>query len=258
MTGFFIKKAFFDGWDNFISIILFNVLTVGLLALGYGALQLIQFSLVLTVLVLVVWFVITHILLAAISFYEGHHASYQRPGYEEFKAGIASSWKHALLLSAVDLVLMVTILLVIPFYFRMGSFIGTAIGSLLVWIVILTLLSLIYFLPIAYQLGDRPYKSLKKAYIIALDNPLFTLFMGVYSLISMILSVVTALLVPGTAGVLLAHQGACRLLMFKYDYLEQEGNENRKKEIPWAALLLEEKEKVGQRSFKGMIFPWKE
>lgn len=74
---------------------------------------------------------------------------------------------------------------------------------------------------------------------------------------TMLFSCLTALLMPGLSSVLLARQGALRILMKKYDYLEEEPEANRRK-IPWDALLVEERELVGHRSLKGMIFPWKE
>ena len=33
MIGFFIKKAFFDGWDNLIGLVLYNLVSIGLLIL---------------------------------------------------------------------------------------------------------------------------------------------------------------------------------------------------------------------------------
>ena len=40
------------------------------------------------------------------------------------------------------------------------------------------------------------------------------------------------------------------------DYLE-ENPDTDKKHLPWEDILFEEKEKVGPRSFRSMIFPWK-
>ncbi len=45
--------------------------------------------------------------------------------------------------------------------------------------------------------------------------------------------------------------------MFKYDYIEAHPDTDRK-HLPWEELLFEEREKVGTRTLKGMIFPWKE
>jgi len=53
------------------------------------------------------------------------------------------------------------------------------------------------------------------------------------------------------------HQAALKLRLKKYDYLEENPEANRK-QIPWDALLIDERNKVGPRTFKGMIFPWKD
>jgi hypothetical protein len=52
-------------------------------------------------------------------------------------------------------------------------------------------------------------------------------------------------------------QAGFKLRLLKYDYLENDSDANRKR-IPWDALLIDERERVGKRSLRGMIFPWKE
>ncbi len=44
--------------------------------------------------------------------------------------------------------------------------------------------------------------------------------------------------------------------MFKYDYLESHPEVNRR-QIPWEELLFDEREKIGPRTLRGMIFPWR-
>ncbi|MGM0432913.1 MAG: hypothetical protein ACQEQU_09390 [Spirochaetota bacterium] len=259
MFGFFLKKAFFDGWDNLIALILLNVLSVGMIALGYGALQLIEVHLYLTLIAALIWFFALHLFIGGVSFFTKEFAFYKRPSSSEFREALRASVKPAMLLAVVNLFLLLMLLFVIPFYFRMGNMVGTIIGALLVWIFIIGALSLIYFLPVCAQLGDRPFKALKKAFIIALDNPGTTLLLAIYTLLLFLLSIVTAMLVPGIGGIVLAHQDATKLLMYKYDYLQEEGEDKEKRRhIPWSALLFDEKEMVGSRTLKGMIFPWKE
>ena len=64
-------------------------------------------------------------------------------------------------------------------------------------------------------------------------------------------------LVPGVATILLFYQVAFKLRLYKYDYLETHPNA-RPKDIPWADLLYTDRERVGPRSLRGMIFPWKD
>jgi hypothetical protein len=71
------------------------------------------------------------------------------------------------------------------------------------------------------------------------------------------LSAFTALLIPGITGLLIWHQVALKIRLCKYDYLEENPDANRR-QIPWDALLIDDRERVGKRTLRGMIFPWKE
>ena len=83
------------------------------------------------------------------------------------------------------------------------------------------------------------------------------LFLLAYNLVTIVLSFFLAFLVPGFAGVALAGDVALRLRMYKYDWLEANPGAKRN-EVPWDELLGEDRELVGKRTLKGMIFPWKE
>ena len=107
------------------------------------------------------------------------------------------------------------------------------------------------------ELGNTLAESKKDNYASAMGS----IFAGLLTLEAVLLiagvSIFTAFLFPGFGGLLVWHQAAMRLRLYKYDYLEENPGANRKK-IPWDGLLVEEKEKVGKRTLRGMIFPWKE
>ena len=73
----------------------------------------------------------------------------------------------------------------------------------------------------------------------------------------LVVSFFTALLLPGIATIMLWWNIAFKLRLYKYDWLEQNPGANRRR-VPWDALLVEDRERVGKRTLKGMIFPWKE
>ena len=155
------------------------------------------------------------------------------------------------------LLFVVNILFVIPFYSSYGNAFGFVISIIMIWVEIILLLCLPYYFPLMNLLpADRPLKTAKKCFIIVADNLGFTLFYLIYSIICIVISVLTIGLVPGLTGMQLAAQDAMKLLMFKYDYLEENPSADRK-HIPWEDLLYDEREKVGPRSLKSMIFPWK-
>ena len=64
-------------------------------------------------------------------------------------------------------------------------------------------------------------------------------------------------MLPGISAVVLWISVGLKLRLYKYDYLEKNPEANRKK-IPWDALLVADKDRVGKRTLRGMIFPWKE
>jgi hypothetical protein len=61
----------------------------------------------------------------------------------------------------------------------------------------------------------------------------------------------------GIGGILLWHQVAANSDFTKYEYLEQHPEANRTP-VPWDTLLHDERERVGKRTLRNTIFPWKE
>ncbi|MGE4583232.1 MAG: hypothetical protein AB7C91_01145 [Sphaerochaeta sp.] len=258
MTGFFLKKAFFDGWDNLISMVVLNLGFLLILLALMGSLSLFGSNALLGVLALL-------LSLGLFSFYSTGacasthaYAKYERPGWEGFKRGIRESWRHALLywfLLVLDLSL---IFFVIPFYLSYSSALGMLLSVILFWVFLGLTFALFYYLPLFFHMqGDRPTKTLKKSFILVFDNLFFTLFFALYQVVNLVFSLLLAGLAPGVTGMLLAQSDAVKLLMFKYDYLEEHSDADRK-HIPWEELLYDERECVGHRSLKNMIFPWKD
>ena len=100
-------------------------------------------------------------------------------------------------------------------------------------------------------------KNIKKIFLIFFDNTFFSLGVFIGSVVILAASSFTAFMLPGVGTIVLWVNAALKLRLYKYDYLEAHPEANRKK-IPWDALLIDEKERVGKRTLRGMIFPWKE
>jgi hypothetical protein len=79
----------------------------------------------------------------------------------------------------------------------------------------------------------------------------------IHNILGLLLSILLAFLFPGPAGVILYLDEALRLRLLKYNWLEENPQANRRK-IPWDALLIEERERTGTRTFRNFIFPWKD
>lgn len=261
MIGFFIKKSFFDGWDNLIGIVLMNILFVMGLGLIYLSLSVLQTSVILGGIVSLATAVLMNLLIGSVSFMTSEFVQGNHISLRDLRDAFLGSWKGALLHTAISVLLFVLIFFIIPFYGSFQNLFGVFIIAMLFWLSVFLLLALMYFFPIMAQLGDAPLKALKKSFLIVFDNLFFSVFLLIYSVVNFILSILTALLMPGITGLLMSHQVALKLLLLKYDYLEEQqqtGEKGRRRKIPWDALLIDEQEKVGHRTLRGMIFPWKE
>lgn len=260
MVGFFIKKAFFDGWDNLIGLVVHN-LGFLLVFLGvYGGMSLMALDgySIAGIAVLIVVSAVYSLYSAAVGWQTYLYADYKREGFRALKEGLSRLWRHGVLHFIVNTVLILVLFFVLPFYFLQSATVSFILGMLVFWVYVIVSLALQYFFPLACRMsGDRPLKTFKKCFIILADNLGFSLFLALHSIISAVLSLVLVGLAPGQGGILLSRQVAMKLLMFKYDYLEEHPEADRK-HLPWEELLFDEREKVGHRSLKNMIFPWKD
>ena len=257
MKGFFIKKAFFDGWDNLISMAVLNIVYIALFLAMMGALNLLGSMDAFAYVLLITLFFISSISMGGVAGVTYEWADYRSNTFSAFKEGFVRNIRHSILYFFLQIFQFFMITIIIPFYASGQNAVTIIIMVVLFWVEIVLLLSLPYYFPLMMRLpGDRPFKTLKKCFIVFLDNIGFSIFFGIYNLICLALTLMTFGLIPGVAGIQLAKQDAVKLLMFKYDYLEENQDADRK-HIPWDDLLYEEREKIGPRSLKSMIFPWK-
>lgn len=257
MIGFFVKKAFFDGWDNLFALAAFNLVHLVLLglfvvlpvSLGIGdAFSIV--SIILGFMAIAQWQSITAYAMNGVS-------DYRSPGFKDTFAHFPSSWKPGLVIGTVNVALWFSITVGIPFYLSQKGFFGLFLASLLFWTCLIALLASQYYLPLEARRGGGFRKNVRVSMILVMDNPGFTLFLFVYNVLSLALSALTAFMAPGLAGIALASADAVKLRLIKYDWLEQNHGSD-KKHLPWPEILKEEQEMVGERTLKGMIFPWKE
>lgn len=259
MIGFFFKKAFFDGWDHLFALFLLNLGFCGIIVLGLAVGPLIKsavfFNVFISFLIFFIgfWFSVS-------SFALNRDADYGSFGFKELpgimKAALLPGLEYGLVMNFVYYAVTVGL----PFYFSVGKFISYLAAGILIWVSLFALVAMQWFLPVQARMGGGFRKAFKKSFLLFADNPGFSFSLALYNLVSLALSLFLALLMPGFAGVALASDDALRLRMYKYDWLEQHpGLDARaRKDIPWDELLAEDRELVGKRTLKGMIFPWKE
>lgn len=257
MFGFLIKKAFFDMWDNMFRIILMN--------LGYIAVLAIFFLLAPLFISLPVLFFITIALgIATLAVYTGavskmcsEIADYRQPGFAEFAQFIKDSYPSSLLLALVLTAYVFIISVAFQFYGGMKTIVGPLAVALLFWVTVAWAFASQYFFPIQSRLDKKFRKIFRKTFLVFFDNPGFSIGLLLSAGIVLVISAFTALLLPGISSIILWWNIAFKLRLYKYDWLEQNPGANRRR-VPWDALLVDDRERVGKRTLKGMIFPWKE
>jgi len=258
MIGFFIKKAFFDSWDNLITLVGLNLVYLLVLLSAYGALSALGAQPVIGIVLLLVVLLLNSLVTGTISFVTKHFAWFQRPTFADVKRAFLDSWRHSLLHYVFTVIVVVIVQLVIPFYLSYQKLLPFTVAVILFWIVLTLVMASLYYFALAAQMpADKPLKTFKKSLMVVGDNMGFTIFFLLYTVLNLVSTIVFATIIPGVSGISLSQQVAMKLLMFKYDFLEEHPN-TPKKQLPWEELLFDERERVGKRTFKGMIFPWKE
>lgn len=211
---------------------------------------------VLPLLILIVGVVALAVLCGAASRMTGDIADYKQPGFAEFFGYVKESWANSLLGAGLLAVYLGVVSVAFGFYAGKGV-IGWLAMGLLFWVTVAALLSAQYFFPIQSRLDRKFRKIVRKSFLLFFDNTLFTIGLMIVALVIFAASAFTAFLLPGIATIALWWNVALKLRLYKYDWLEQNPGADRRK-VPWDALLIDDRERVGKRTLKGMIFPWKE
>ena len=257
MIGFYIKKAFFDAWDNLFSLILLNLGFVLALGLGFllpgagglpawasvaiGAVALAAGS---------VWWSATVFAMKDVADFGSFHI-------RDIWAHVRNGLVPGLQVGAFLIVGWFVVSVGLPFYLSVGGMLGALAAGVIFWCAVILLLALQYYIPLRARLGGGLRKNLRKSFVMFFDNPGFSVFMFLHCAATFVVSFFLAFLLPGFAGIALAQDVALRLRLYKYDWLEA-NPEAKRRDVPWEALLKEDQDLVGKRTLKGMFFPWKE
>lgn len=255
MFGFLIKKSFWDLWDNMGRVIVVNLLFT-LLLLGYiGAASLVQYSLGFSMILLLILLVITFIYLGTVAVYIKELNDFKSPEFKSLFQNIKNTWRYSVGGSLVFAAIMFLTILGMRFYSSLGGILGMIGAIFLFWIFVTVSLASLYYFPVVTRLNSTFFKMIKKSFLIFLDNPILSIGVFIGMIFNSILSIITLLLIPGPAGVLIWLDNNLRLLIYKYDYMEENPESGRK--VPWRVLFKEDNEKIGPRTLRNTIFPWK-
>ncbi len=261
MKGLLIRKAFFDGWDTVLFLLLGNLL---LYIVAFGGFAIAHFTaptLGIFLAILTIAILLLGVVLLALSDELAHVSGFQTFSLKRFFSSLKKYFFQGPLYILTLVFFLVLFPLAVHWYFLLGGLMGYVLGLVMFWISLIFYLAFQWFLPIKSQLEPNFFKALKKCFIIFFDNPGFSFFMLLYSLVLLVLSMIPFLLLPGLSGILLAQNEAFHLLMKKYDWMEEHPEidfATARKNVPWDDLLDDEYDAVDSRSIKNLIMPWKD
>jgi len=265
MILFLLKKNFCDGWDNMLSLVVPNVvmtLLAVVLWVGYGTVNAsgnMLIGMLCTLLLLGVFMI-------AVFAYGSNAAKLANFGLgpvKEYFSEIVPNAKDGFLFGVICGALVIMGSVGIPYYmsmFRGGNLIGIFFAACVFWLVFIAFLSLQWFIPIRMLLKDNFKVSLKKCFIIFFDNAGLSLFLFFYHCALVLISIFLLGCAPGITGILVSLTNALKILLYKYDYLNEhpELKGRARNKIPWEELIAKDKETLGPRTLRSFIFPWKD
>lgn len=257
MIRFAMKKTFFDLWDHLFRIALINVIGAFLMGVELTLLHLFNGNAVVSFIGAALSILLFSVFTGGVSFMTGEIADYRTPYFKEFLSYLKRSWKTAAAFGLIMVIQFVLFVIAFPWYANMGNMVGFAIAGLLFWGSIVWWLASQYYFPIAQRLHSPAKKSVLKCFMVFFDNIRFSIVVGLGTAMLLLISSLTAFMIPGIGVILLWHQVAFKLRLYKYDYLEAHPEADRRR-IPWDDLLKDDRDRIGVRTLRGMIFPWKE
>ena len=264
MFGFIIKKNFCDGWDNLLSVVLSNLVFLfsGLGMVILNGLASKTESQIILFLALVFGVVFLSVLVFAYSDTAAHIANFDGIHLLDFFKAIPGALKDGALFGLMNIAVFFISSFSIRYYIvDSGTLLGFALGCAIFWIDFFYLLAMQWFIPIRALMHNNFRKCFKKSFIILFDNTGFSLLMGLYNLVLLALSVLCVGFFPSMAGLLIADTNALRVLLYKYDYLEEHPeltDKKQRRQIPWDDLLAEDRDALGPRKLRSFLFPWKD
>lgn len=258
MIGFIIKKAFWDTWDNLFKVIILNFLTLPSIGLTYLGLKILVSGNFLGLIFVFISLVVLIIHLGASAYLVRDIGNTNFNSLKDYIKYLKEDFSVKIKFALAWSVFIVVTMFSITFYLGGTGLLSLVPLALVFWFALTTAIATLFFFPIKTRLEGDFKKLIKKSFILLLDNPGAALFTFVYTIVLFVLSVPTiGLLPPGLISILFVVDTTTHMYELKYDYLEANPDADRKK-IPWKELYYELNENIGPRSFRSLIFPWKD
>lgn len=257
MFFFLIKKAFFDGWDDLETLAITNfIFFIMSIALIWPVFAFLESTSPIFFILLTLISIFEIMLLGVVSALMSALANYRRVSWADVPGLFRKTWKQCLVFGTVTVGFAIISLLGIVYYSNLKNLLGLVASVISFWILIGAYLTTLWYFPVRNRLQGNFGKLLKKCVLLMFDNFLLSLYFGFVILpLFLIAWPLTAFCAFGPSGIQLYLNCALRLLLYKYDWREE--NPDAKK-VPWNEILIDEKKRIGKRTIKSMIFPWKE
>jgi hypothetical protein len=256
MLLFLVKKTFFDMWDNLFPVFILNICMIILVALLLLVPTFVEFTGITFFLYIVGSLVILNFYIGAVYKYTLGISDYETGSIKDFILSIIHSWKENLASSLLMIGSGAIILVGLPYYFLSQSYLFIVFGVILMWVCITIFAAGLYFFPVSFRLKKNILQSIRISIAFVLENVVFTGFVLLVFILLIPLSLLLLLMFPGPVGMILWINECFKIRLYKYDYLKENPGADKKK-IPWKDLIRSDVEKVGERTLRGMIFPWK-
>ncbi|PKL26452.1 MAG: hypothetical protein CVV47_00540 [Spirochaetae bacterium HGW-Spirochaetae-3] len=256
MLKFFLKKSFYDGWDNMLALAGFNGAFLAIVGVGVwlpslsGSPALAVAGLAIAAAAGSVWWsVAAHALWRV--------AEFKTVRLDDVKAAFAAGWAPGLQLGAVVAATVLLASVAFPFYASIGGFLGLFASSLAFWLFVGIWLTLQYFLPLKAARGGDFSDTLKTSFLLFMDAPFFALASAIDGALCVALSPIVAFLLPGPSAAVLVSCEATRLRLHRMRWVAGRTGEGKPGRTPWPELLADDREALGERGLGDLLFPWK-
>lgn len=271
MILFLIKKTFCDGWDNLLSMAVWNIFMIACFIGGWFGLSAVippegaNFIQSLPAIgVMIAVLALCMIPVFAANEVTSRLADFKSVKLLDFFKAFPAVYKDAIPFGILIALIILLVSSAFPFYWnlwRSGSFLGLFLVALIFWTTAITILALQWYMPLKAQMKGGFFKTLKKCFLVYFDNANFSFFMFLYILVQLVFSAVMLVFtIHGVSGIVLSLNNALRLRLYKYDWMEEHPEitpAQARKQIPWGELIAKDKEILGPRNFQSFLYPWK-
>jgi uncharacterized membrane protein YesL len=202
-------------------------------------------------------FLVAAVLGGAASFWARDIAVSGGARFVDFPAHFLASWKPSLVFGVAWLVLAAGLVFGIPFYTNLNEIGGFLFGVVMAWLVFFAAGMGLFYPGLNAQVEPQITKLVKKSFLVFLANPWASLVMALGLVVCLVATVFTLGFFPGILGISIWLQVCFRFLMAKYEWVEAHPDADAKK-VPWKEILHDDMDRVGPRTLKSLIFPWKD